>query len=61
MTLQFMDDVVIEIDNAGMFAQVGDNTFRLAIIRSQDLSIMGVLAQQGYNVGYDLIGSRIYF
>ncbi|CAN1165837.1 Probable aspartic protease At2g35615 [Linum perenne] len=61
MALQFMDDVVVEMNNEGMFIQVDDNTFCLAIVRSSDISVIGIMAQQGYNVGYDLKALRIYF
>ncbi|CAN1328468.1 Aspartic proteinase CDR1 [Linum perenne] len=61
MDLQFKDGADLLIDNTGMFIQVDDNTFCLAVIRTKGVSIIGVMAQQGYNVGYDLKGSRIYF
>ncbi|CAN1165826.1 Aspartyl protease UND [Linum perenne] len=61
MELQFMDNVVLEINNEGMFIQVDDNTFCLAIVRSSDISVTGIMAQQGYLVGYDLKALRIYF
>ncbi|CAN1328475.1 Aspartic proteinase CDR1 [Linum perenne] len=54
MDLQFKDGADLLIDNTGMFIQVDDNT-------TKGVSIIGVMAQQGYNVGYDLKGSRIYF
>ncbi|CAN1166766.1 Aspartic proteinase CDR1 [Linum perenne] len=61
MELRFAGEAVIEIDNRGMFIQADDNTFCFAVIRSPNLSIIGIMAQQGYNVGYDLKASRIYF
>ncbi|CAN0920374.1 Aspartyl protease family protein 2 [Linum grandiflorum] len=62
MGLHFMDDAVLEIDHRGMFLQVDSNTFCLAFLRSSlDLNIIGMMAQQSYNVGYDLKESRIFF
>ncbi|CAN1328451.1 Probable aspartic protease At2g35615 [Linum perenne] len=61
MELRFAGEAVIEIDNRGMFIQADNNTFCFAVIRSPNLSIIGIMAQQGYNVGYDLKASRIYF
>ncbi|CAI0389770.1 unnamed protein product, partial [Linum tenue] len=33
---------------------VTDDVFCLAVVRSKDASVIGMMAQQGYNVGYDL-------
>ncbi|CAN1328465.1 Aspartic proteinase CDR1 [Linum perenne] len=60
----FLDGADLVIDRFGIFIQVKNDIFCLAITRSdrtKGVSIIGVMAQQGYNVGYDLKGSRIYF
>ncbi|CAN1166765.1 Probable aspartic protease At2g35615 [Linum perenne] len=51
MDLQFKDGADLLIDNTGMFIQVDDDTFCLAVLRTMGVSIIGVMAQQGYNVG----------
>ncbi|CAI0394563.1 unnamed protein product [Linum tenue] len=59
--LHFADDADLVVDNTGMFYQVEEDVFCLAVLRSNSVSIVGVMAQQGYNVGYDLKASRVYF
>ncbi|KAL9682459.1 hypothetical protein QQ045_014257 [Rhodiola kirilowii] len=55
-------DLVVDID--GMFKKVGKDVFCMAVIEvreSSGLSMLGILAQQYYNVGFDLDDQRIYF
>ncbi|CAN1166497.1 Probable aspartic protease At2g35615 [Linum perenne] len=44
-----------------MFKQVEDDKFCLAFLRSSiGVSLIGMMAQQGYNIGYDLVKERLY-
>ncbi|CAN1166763.1 Probable aspartic protease At2g35615 [Linum perenne] len=54
MGLHFADGAMIVVDHKGLFIQVYNDVFCLAVLRSPLYTIIGVLAQQGYNVGYDL-------
>ncbi|CAN0913779.1 Probable aspartic protease At2g35615 [Linum grandiflorum] len=59
----FDEGAELMVDNFGMFWQVSDDIFCLAITRSKDFNIVGMIAQQGYNVGYDMDRSTnlLYF
>ncbi|CAN1182143.1 hypothetical protein LINPERPRIM_LOCUS40698 [Linum perenne] len=61
MGLQLLGEPMLVVDNKGMFIQVNNNTFCLAVLRSPNLRIIGIMAQQGYNVRLDLEDSKIYF
>ncbi|XP_059634616.1 aspartic proteinase CDR1-like [Cornus florida] len=55
-------DLVLDIDN--MFQQHGPNAFCMAVFVSDDEdrpSAIGIMAQQYYNIGYDLSGKKLYF
>uniref|UniRef100_A0A7N0VEZ2 Peptidase A1 domain-containing protein n=1 Tax=Kalanchoe fedtschenkoi TaxID=63787 RepID=A0A7N0VEZ2_KALFE len=52
-------ELVVDID--GVFRQVEEDVFCLAVAETQEGSMIGILAQQYYNVGYDLDEGRIYF
>ncbi|CAN1328414.1 Probable aspartic protease At2g35615 [Linum perenne] len=43
-----------------MFKQVEDDKFCLAFLRTDSVSLIGMMAQQGYNIGYDLVRKRLY-
>lgn len=63
-TFHFADGADLVVDVDGMFRQVDEDTFCMAVVdagESKGFSILGILAQQYYNVGYDLDGLRIYF
>ncbi|CAI0389697.1 unnamed protein product [Linum tenue] len=54
MGIHFVGGVELVVNRFGMFWQVTDDVFYLAVVRSNDASVIGMMAQQGYNVGYDL-------
>ncbi|CAN0920375.1 Probable aspartic protease At2g35615 [Linum grandiflorum] len=59
--IQFIQEGEFILDHFGMFKQVDDDVFCLAILRSKsDVSYIGIMAQQGYNVGYDLRDKRLF-
>ncbi|CAN1166699.1 Probable aspartic protease At2g35615 [Linum perenne] len=43
-----------------MFKQVEDDIFCFAFLRTDRVSTIGMMAQQGYNMGYDLVRKRLY-
>ncbi|CAL1358741.1 unnamed protein product [Linum trigynum] len=59
--LHFADGAELVVESSGMFIPAGDGVFCLAVVRSESFNIVGMMAQQGYNVGYDLNESRVYF
>ncbi|KAJ8750050.1 hypothetical protein K2173_013965 [Erythroxylum novogranatense] len=67
LTFHFADGADLILDIMSMFIQVNPNAFCLGIAPSDgitssgSLSIIGMLAQQYYNVGYDLNASKMYF
>ncbi|CAN1328437.1 Aspartic proteinase CDR1 [Linum perenne] len=61
MGIQFEEGAELVLDNFGMFIQVDDDVFCFAFARSPTSSFIGMMAQQGYNVGYDLVGKRLHF
>ncbi|CAN1328403.1 Aspartic proteinase CDR1 [Linum perenne] len=58
--IQFIEEGELMLDNFGMFKQVEDDKFCLAFLRSGSISLIGIMAQQGYNIGYDLAAERLY-
>ncbi|CAN1328285.1 hypothetical protein LINPERPRIM_LOCUS34389 [Linum perenne] len=59
--IQFIEEGELVLDNFGMFKQVEDDKFCLAFLRSTiGVSLIGMMAQQGYNIGYDLIKEKLY-
>ena len=56
VTFHFANGVDLDLDVESMFFQVGANEFCMAVLPSDidDVSVIEVLAQQGYNVAYDL-------
>ncbi|CAI0389769.1 unnamed protein product [Linum tenue] len=54
MGIRFVGGVELVVDRFGVFFQVKDDVFCLAIVRSKGVSVIGMMVQQGYNVGYDL-------
>ncbi|CAL1358744.1 unnamed protein product [Linum trigynum] len=59
--IQFIGGVELVLDRFGMFLQVKDDVFCLAVVRSKGVTIIGMMAQQGYNVGYDLGARSVSF
>ncbi|CAN0920376.1 Aspartic proteinase CDR1, partial [Linum grandiflorum] len=61
MGIQFEEGVELVLDNFGMFVQVEDDAFCFAFLRAYSkISYIGMMAQQGYNIGYDLDGKRLH-
>ncbi|XP_019416591.1 PREDICTED: aspartic proteinase CDR1-like [Lupinus angustifolius] len=67
VTFHFAEGAELALDTGSFFQQAGDNIFCMTIapisvagITSKP-SVIGLLAQQSYNVGYDLIDQFIYF
>ncbi|CAN1328358.1 Aspartic proteinase CDR1 [Linum perenne] len=58
--IQFIGDGQLILDNFGMFKQVEDDKFCFAFLRTDRVSLIGMMAQQGYNMGYDLVRKRLY-
>ncbi|CAM8886732.1 unnamed protein product [Rhodiola kirilowii] len=55
-------DLVVDVD--GIFRQVDSEAFCMAVVdagENMGFSILGILAQQYYNVGYDVDRQRIFF
>ncbi|KAL5774974.1 hypothetical protein ACOSP7_012531 [Xanthoceras sorbifolium] len=68
MTFHFAEGADLVLDAYGMFLQVQSQVFCLAIVPSsiaddgiKDRSLIGMVAQQNYNVAFDLGTSRLYF
>ncbi|CAI0389767.1 unnamed protein product [Linum tenue] len=61
MGIHFVGGVELVVNRFGMFWQVTDDVFCLAVVRSKDVSVIGMMAQQGYNVGYDLKAMTVSF
>ncbi|CAL1358749.1 unnamed protein product [Linum trigynum] len=61
MALQFARGAEVTVDNFGLFKQVTGDVFCFAVLRTGTTSIVGMMAQQGYNVGYDLRAREVYF
>lgn len=58
----------MDLDVTSMFIQTTENEFCMAVLPGdyfrddyESFSPIGMLAQQNYNVGYDLNGMRVYF
>ncbi|CAN1166693.1 Aspartyl protease UND [Linum perenne] len=58
--IQFIEEGKLVLDNFGMFKQVEDDIFCFAFLRTDRVSTIGMMAQQGYNMGYDLVRKRLY-
>ncbi|KAK7329885.1 hypothetical protein VNO77_24066 [Canavalia gladiata] len=68
VTFHFADGAVLDLDATSMFIQTSENEFCMAMLPGnyfgddyESFSSIGMLAQQNYNVGYDLNGMRLYF
>ncbi|GFZ09908.1 eukaryotic aspartyl protease family protein [Actinidia rufa] len=62
VTFHFADGADLELDVEAMFKQDG-NIFCMGVVptRFPDPSMIGIRAQQYYNVAYDLIAKKVYF
>ncbi|KAJ1433563.1 Xylanase inhibitor, C-terminal [Sesbania bispinosa] len=68
VTFHFAEGAVLDLDVTSMFIQTSENEFCMAVLPGnyfgddyESFSSIGMLAQQNYNVGYDLNGMRLYF
>lgn len=67
VTFHFGEGADLVLDSLSLFKQVMDNVFCMAVgpINEAGIgnvpSVIGLLAQQSYNVGYDLVNGFIYF
>ncbi|CAN1811709.1 Aspartic proteinase CDR1 [Linum perenne] len=63
--IHFAGGADLFLDGFGMFLQVNWDTFCLAFLQPFDLNdyscSIGILAQQNYNVGFDLVDNKVYF
>ncbi|KAJ4832608.1 hypothetical protein Tsubulata_027157 [Turnera subulata] len=67
VTFHFADGADLDLDTGSLFFEHWPGTFCLAVGPThafgedeRNLSIIGVMAQQNYNVGYDLTTSKLY-
>jgi hypothetical protein len=64
VTFHFAGGAELVLDSLSFFQQMGDHVFCMTISPISeiglDLSVIGLLAQQSYNVGYDQVNSLIY-
>ncbi|KAK7265341.1 hypothetical protein RJT34_32960 [Clitoria ternatea] len=68
VTFHFTGGAVLDLDVSSMFVQTLENEFCMAVLPGnyfgddyESFSSIGMLAQQHYNVGYDLNVMRLYF
>jgi len=68
VTFHFAEGAVLDLDVTSMFIQTSENEFCMAVLPGnyfgddyETFSSIGMLAQQYYNVGYDLNEMRLYF
>ncbi|KAK7303923.1 hypothetical protein RJT34_14842 [Clitoria ternatea] len=67
ITFHFAGEADLTMDSTSFFHQSEDNVFCMAVGPSSasgtggEVSLLGLLAQQSYNVGYDLVNQFIYF
>jgi hypothetical protein len=62
VTFHFANGVDLDLDMEGLFIQTDPNKFCMAVVPSDvhvDLTLIGVLAQQNYNIAYDLAGKTL--
>lgn len=62
VTFRFTDGAELALDTGSLFYQAGD-VFCMAVAPSEimGLSIFGLMAQQYYNIAFDVAGGRAYF
>lgn len=63
VTLHFDEGADLVLDAEAMFEQNDEAKFCMAVLPAglQDLTVIGIRAQQHYNVAYDLTDMRLYF
>ncbi|CAN1166753.1 Aspartic proteinase nepenthesin-1 [Linum perenne] len=59
----FEDGAKLLVNRIGLFIQVYDDAFCFVLQRTtdDDVSLIGMTAQQGHNIGFDIKKKRIYF
>ncbi|CAN1809538.1 Aspartic proteinase CDR1 [Linum perenne] len=59
----FQDGAELLVNRIGLFVQVYDDIFCFVLQRTTDydFSVIGMTAQQGHNIGFDIQNKRIYF
>ncbi|GLT38387.1 hypothetical protein SLA2020_126430 [Shorea laevis] len=64
VTFEFAGGAELSLDVESLFQDNGPEEFCMAVNESVDgknLNVIGVMAQQNYNVGYDLVGKQVTF
>ncbi|XP_061361955.1 aspartic proteinase CDR1-like [Gastrolobium bilobum] len=67
VTFHFADGADLALDTGSLFVQQTDDTFCMAVAPMSEggigskTSVIGLLAQQSYNVGFDLVHQFVYF
>lgn len=63
VTFGFAGGAELGLDAESMFQENGGDEFCMAVHGSNlhELNVIGVMAQQNYNIGYDLLGKKIFF
>ncbi|KAL6521272.1 hypothetical protein OROGR_017841 [Orobanche gracilis] len=62
VTLSLAEGAEIYLDVESVFRRAGDNAFCMAVdVSESGINIIGVIAQQYYNVGFDLNAMRVSF
>ncbi|XP_059630077.1 aspartic proteinase CDR1-like [Cornus florida] len=61
VTFHFARGAEMALDVNSLFRQHSPNVFCMEVLVSHQMSLLGIMAQQSYNVGYDLNGMNIYF
>ncbi|CAB4292707.1 unnamed protein product [Prunus armeniaca] len=64
VVLNFADGAELGLDIESLFQEYGQNELCMALQESpvgNDLNVVGIMAQQFYNVAYDLAANKVYF
>ncbi|KAK7840597.1 aspartic proteinase CDR1 [Quercus suber] len=61
VTFNFANGVDLALDVESLFIETSPNQFCMAVLPSiaNDMTIIGVMAQQNYNIAYDLAGNSV--
>ncbi|XP_027903064.1 aspartic proteinase CDR1-like [Vigna unguiculata] len=67
VTFHFAEGADLALDSGSFFSQISNDIFCMTIGPASNIdikskpSVVGLLAQQSYNVGYDLVNKYVYF
>ncbi|KAF8392917.1 hypothetical protein HHK36_021157 [Tetracentron sinense] len=63
VTFHFADDADMVLDEWSMFMQYNEDVFCMAVLQGDldGLSVIGTMAQQYFNFGYDLVAKKLSF